>query len=748
NTAPTASDLTITSSPKTTDDLIANWTYNDVNNDPENSSWIINWYKNGLLEPSLNDTKIILSGNTTKNQVWYYTVQVFDGEDYSSVYTSSSVSIQNTAPTASNYQITGSPDTSDELEASWEYNDIDGDTESFNWLILWFKDGSLQPSLNDSKTVSNTLTSKNEDWYFTLQVYDGTDYSILYTSINITILNSIPTASNIDITASPITSDDLVASWDYTDADSDPENTSWIILWFKNGIVQNVYDNLTSVPSSATSKGEIWNYTLRVFDGENYSITYNSPITTIVNSLPTVTNPTFNKTSLVTTDDVVEIVYLPSYSDADNDPNNASMLIVYWFENGAYNSAKDNETILYASDTTTGDFWYYILRVFDGSDYSQNITSIGIGIGSVPNDAPVAGNLTITANPTTNDNLVASYDYFDNQNHLEAGSEIRWYKNGMLQSEYNDTKTIPFTATTKGENWHFTIKPKDGLEFGFLQTSANVSILNTVPTASNLAITITPKTNDDLTADWIFADADGDAENNSWITLWYKNGILQNTYDNQTTIPSSATSKGEVWNYTLQVYDSENYSILYASSSTTIINTVPTATGLSLTTNPTTTDDLVANWTYNDVDNDPEDGNWIILWYKNSVLQPNLNDSVLILAGNTTKNQVWFFTIQVFDGENYSNSYVSPTIQVLNTAPTASNYQVTQNPKTSDNLDATWDYTDIDGDTQSTNWLIIWYKDGAMQPAFNDSVSISSIFTSKSENWHFTLQVFDGSNYS
>jgi hypothetical protein len=748
NSIPTASGLTLTSNPVTTDDLVASWTYNDADSDPEDSSWILLWYKNGIIEPSLNNTITVLAGNTSKNQGWYFTLQVYDSENYSILYTSSSVQIQNTAPTASNYLATANPKTDDDLVATWNYTDIDGDSQSPNWLIRWYKDGSLQLNLNDSTIVSSSLISKNENWHFTLQVFDGTDYSALYTSVNVTVLNTIPTASSLGITASPKTSDDLVASWTYNDIDGDIENTSWIIYWYKDNILQFAYDNLTTISSSDTTKGEVWNYTLQVFDGENYSITYNSFTTIILNSLPTVTNPTFNKTSGVTTSNDIEIIYLPSYFDADSDPNNASELIVYWFQNGAYNSTKDNQTILYSSDTSTSDFWYYIIQVFDGTDYSQNITSPGLGIGSVSNDPPIAGNLTLTANPTTIDNLIASYDYFDNQSHTEAGSEIRWYKNGVLQPEFNDTTTIFFTTTIKGEKWHFTIRPKDGLEFGIPQTSVNTTILNTAPTASNLGITTIPKTTDNLIATWDFIDIDGDAENTSWIIHWYKDGLLQISYDNLTTISSSATTKGELWNYTIQVYDGEDYSIIYSSLSTTILNTNPTASGLTLIANPSTIDDLVANWTYNDADNDPEDSNWIILWYKNGIVEPSLNNTITVLAGNTTKNQVWFYTLQAYDSENYSTLYTSPGIQIQNTAPSASNYQVTANPTTIDDLIASWSYSDIDGDTQSSNWFIRWYKNGILQLNLNDSTTVSLSLTSKTEKWHFSLRVSDGTDFS
>ncbi|MHA1989439.1 MAG: hypothetical protein ACW98A_00650 [Candidatus Hodarchaeales archaeon] len=748
NSVPSASGLSITSNPYTTDDLVASWSYTDADTDPQNSSWIIRWYKNGIVQPLLNDSTLVLSGNTTKNQNWYFTIQVYDSQDYSILYTSPNVQILNTPPTASNYQLSTNPQTSDNLQASWIYNDIDGDTQSSNWLIRWYKDGSLQLALNDSTTVSSSLTSKGENWYFSLQIFDATDYSVLYTALNITVINSVPTASNLAVTNSPTTLDDLIASWDFIDADSDTENTSWIIHWYQDGSLRSSYDNLTTVPSSATSKIEVWNYTLQVFDGDNYSIIYNSPSSIIVNSIPTVTNPTFNKTSGVTDSDNVEMIYLSSYFDADGDSNNATLLIVYWFKDGVYQSTKDNETILFSFDTGPGNFWYYILKVFDGTDYSQNITSIGIGIGTVDNDPPVAGNLTITANPTTIDNLIASYDYFDNDSHSEAGSEIRWYKNGVLQTQYNDTKTILFIATVKNEKWHFTIRPKDGLEFGNLETSINTTILNTIPTASNTEITVSPKTTNDLNAIWNFADSDGDTEDSNWIIHWYSDGNLQGAYDNLTTVSSIATSKGEVWNYTLQVFDGENYSIIYNSPSTIIINTSPTASDLTLTSNPTTTDNLQASWNYYDIDNDPENNSWTISWYKNGLLESSLNDTKIILAGNTTKNQVWYYTVQVYDGENYSILYTSGNRQILNTAPSASNLQFAPNtPQKGDNLVINYDWADIDIFDSQFGTEVRWYRNNILQSNFNDSTTIEGILIVKGDTWNVTIRASDGLDY-
>ncbi len=95
-----------------------------------------------------------------------------------------------------------------------------------------------------------------------------------------------------------------------------------------------------------------------------------------------------------------------------------------------------------------------------------------------PNTPPEASNLKITpAFPKTTDNLAGTYDYTDADSDPESESEIRWYKNGVLQEAHNDALTIPVDATSEGDEWYFTVRPKDGKDFGTLKTSPTVTIV-------------------------------------------------------------------------------------------------------------------------------------------------------------------------------------------------------------------------------------------------------------------------------
>ncbi len=103
------------------------------------------------------------------------------------------------------------------------------------------------------------------------------------------------------------------------------------------------------------------------------------------------------------------------------------------------------------------------------------------------NNPPTASNLQlIPSQPKTTDNLQSTYNYFDADGHAESGTEIKWYKNGVLQSAYDNLKTLPSSATNKGEKWYFTIRPKDGISFGSLQTSPTVTIQNSAPVLQSI----------------------------------------------------------------------------------------------------------------------------------------------------------------------------------------------------------------------------------------------------------------------
>ncbi|MFX1249710.1 MAG: hypothetical protein ACFFBQ_20125, partial [Promethearchaeota archaeon] len=756
NTAPVVTNLTLTSTPTTMDPLMATFDYSDADL-ADNASLIFNitWYRNGLEQSALANTTSIGPGNTTKSQFWWFTVQAYDGESFSLKLESVHVQILNTAPEVSNVVITPlSPLTTMVLSASWDEVDADGD--SLTYTIRWYIVGvGLEAAYNDLPTVPASATSKGQTWYYNLTAFDGTAYSPEISSSQVIIQNSYPEIDSLVVTTNPTTLDDLIASWAATDNDTG-DSLTFNVTWYLNGAINCSWStavNTATLSTGNTTKNQLWNVTVRAYDGTSYSNTITLTMNiTILNSKPTVENPSFNNTSPDVGDDF-QITY--TFVDADaGDVEDSGKIIVYWFINWKYNATFQNQTTIYAANTTATEVWYYILRVFDGEAYSDNVTSeqgVYIGGGGT-NVRPIAIDLTLTpASPHTHEALIANYTFSDGDLDPQVAYEIRWYKNSgtgfQLQSQYNNLFVIPASATSKDQEWNFTVKVFDGIQWSELNVSTTITIANTNPEVNTAEITTDPQTTDDLVASWMSSDNDSDSL--TFILTWYVNGIENVTFANKTVIEAVNTKKGEEWYFTVQAYDGEGFSsIISLTANVTILNTAPLASNLNITASPYTFDDLVADWNYFDIDNDPRnDGLARICWFKNGLNQTTLVNQKVVGAGNTSKNQVWWFTVRVFDGEDYSGLYESAHIQVLNSIPVVGNLEIRiSNPKTTDELEAQWDAVDNDSDILS--YTIKWYRNAVYQPAWDNEITIPASATSRGETWYYTLKAFDGNDYS
>ncbi|MFX1533203.1 MAG: LamG-like jellyroll fold domain-containing protein [Promethearchaeota archaeon] len=222
-------------------------------------------------------------------------------------------------------------------------------------------------------------------------------------------------------------------------------------------------------------------------------------------------------------------------------------------------------------DTLERGIIEFVIIVNDTGGNSMTSTAhIGFVGG---NTAPIAGNLTLSPDPVhSNESLLLSYDYSDEDGDGETGTEIRWYKNGVLQPEHNDTTTISASYLFKGDHWNVTVRPKDWKDFGLLETSTLVTILNSQPIVSTVRFTfehvkITPVDDnrdfvledEALTLTYSFVDADPTDVDESTIN-WYLNDETQPQYTNWTTIPASITIPGEVWQAEILPHDGEEAS--------------------------------------------------------------------------------------------------------------------------------------------------------------------------------------------
>ncbi|MFX0185201.1 MAG: DUF2341 domain-containing protein, partial [Candidatus Hodarchaeota archaeon] len=278
------------------------------------------------------------------------------------------------------------------------------------------------------------------------------------------------------------------------------------------------------------------------------------------------------------------------------------------------------------------------------------------------NTPPVASAVTLSRDEFveklpifSNSTLYLDYTFYDEEGHSDTGTKIWWYKDSgtgfTLQPEKNDSQTIngPFT---KGDQWYATVEPHDSAGgIGDQVNSTTITIQNTPPQASNVQISPSnPTTVSTLNISYVYSDPyDGDPQN---ITLrileWYRNGSYIPTFDNQSSISAENTTKGETWYYRIRVYDGTNHSSWTTSSTVVIGNSPPLAENLTITTAPTTIDDLTIGWDYVDLDNDSEITNAAIIeWWETGIGHIIGFDNVTTLpAINTSKGQTWYYKLK------------------------------------------------------------------------------------------------------
>ncbi|MHA2329892.1 MAG: hypothetical protein ACXACR_15350, partial [Candidatus Hodarchaeales archaeon] len=605
--------------PLTTDDLIVSYTYTDLDNDLENSTWEIHWFKDNILQPGLNNTKTVNPGNTSKNEFWHFTLRVHDGESFSILSTSPSRKVLNTAPTLTIVSITSNPNTTTDLVASWTFSDIDNDDESTTRIIKWYKNNVIQTSWDNLSLVLASVTSKGEFWNYTIQVYDGEDYSIQYNSSISTIANSQPTASDLTISSSPETEDNLVANWVYQDADDDPEDSNWHIRWYKNGNLQTNLNDSKTVDNTLTNKTEWWSYTVEVYDGEAHSILYTLSVSVqILNTAPIATGISLTLTP-TTTDNLVADYTFNDVNEGDTEP--ADSWEIRWYRDNINIPTYNNLKTVPASATARDEFWHFTLRVNDSETYSILYISPQVQIlNSIPS---LSGFSFTPASPTRSDNLSVTYAWNDADTPLdsESGTIIRWYREDVLQPTFNDLLLVDSGYIVKDDNWTVCIRVSDGTAFG---TWYNTSIIigNALPEVNFAQIFLPPPsgllhTTSTLVATWGETTPDGDTIS-SYETEWENKTLLGVVWTpipelaNNTQVNSSYTVKNTLWHFRVRIFDGTDWSEWSTYGQATISNSKPIVENITLSGGQTTTDNISLNYDFYDADGDPDQST--IIW--------------------------------------------------------------------------------------------------------------------------------------
>ncbi len=191
------------------------------------------------------------------------------------------------------------------------------------WSYLW------DTSLNLAKSYGITIFFKDSNSKY----YSDNIFNIVVNNTEVlNQLNKAPVVTAVNLTSTDHlkrANGSLRLSWAYKDDDNDAI-TDKEIMWYIDELEQTTLKNFTSMPSTKNVKNQTWVASVRIFDGKNWSLFYNSTSIKIENSGPVQSVPYITSSdsknrkngTLTCNGDVF-----------DWDKDNASSL-VRWYKNG------------------------------------------------------------------------------------------------------------------------------------------------------------------------------------------------------------------------------------------------------------------------------------------------------------------------------------------------------------------------------------------------------------------------------
>jgi hypothetical protein len=182
--------------------------------------------------------------------------------------------------------ITWDEDTSTDFNISGNFSDDNNDSLVYTYRGV----ENISISINNNSGVVNLTPDPD---------FVGTRYVIFVASdganttdsnnvtLSVTNVNDAPSVTSAGATNEDFlnrTNGSLIATWTFTDSDDEVMSGNET-LWYLNGIEDVSLRNLTAIGSGNTTKNQNWSFSVRVFDGSDFSSFFSSSNVSVDNAL-------------------------------------------------------------------------------------------------------------------------------------------------------------------------------------------------------------------------------------------------------------------------------------------------------------------------------------------------------------------------------------------------------------------------------------------------------------------------------
>lgn len=269
------------------------------------------------------------------------------------------------------------------------------------------------------------------------------------------------------------------------------------------------------------------------------------------------------------------------FIETESDPNQASFQLKVGTSSVDHGTSGFTGDIINVTVTSGSNFYEYSgHKILRGVTYYGQIKALDSESDStewtiftfITNNLPfVTGFFINPIAPTVSNDLELVYKYHDLDGHSQAGTKIRWYKNNIHISLYDDLCILPSIATISGESWNAKIIPSDGIEFGAVVETESVTILDSDSLFSEITIApLNPNIDDILRVDFSLLETEYVSTNGVVSFQWNINGIAADGFNGK--YARLDLNPGDLVSVSLSLTDINGGTLENASSDSVLIN--------------------------------------------------------------------------------------------------------------------------------------------------------------------------------
>lgn len=797
--APVAKNVTQSGTTAAGETLTGSYTYFDANNDLEGTS-VFKWFRS---EGSDGASPTLISGangisyTLTNNDIGKCIG--FSVTPFASTGTLSGAEVvanpfagpvADNAPVADNVTQIGTTQVSQALTISYSYSDADGDpegTSAFQWYRSSSSSGSSATAISGATARTYTLTNNDIGQYIGCSVRpvasSGTllGRAVISSIFSGPVLDNPPVVTNVIQNGVPTVGEILTGSYTYYDANDDIEGAS-IFKWYRSDNSDGSSPTLISGANGSSytlSNNDIGKYIgFSVTPKANTGLSPGVEVKVASFSGPVADNPPVAQNVKQIGNAVVGVTLVGSYNyfDANNDVEGIS--IFRWYRSDGSTttviSGETNRTYTLSNSDIDKMIYFSVTPVAISGTLLGSEVKASTVAGPVADNPPVASNVAQSGNVAVGQVLTGSYMYSDANNDTEGATTFQWYYSDNSDGSsptpiLGETgSSITLTNSYIGKYIGFAVTPaaNSGTLLGNQTITSTFSgpVFNIAPVASNITQSGTAKEYYTLTGSYTYFDANSDSEGIS-IFQWYQS----DSSDGSSPTPISGAT---AISYTIRNSDIGKYigfTVIPVASSGTLTgshvaspvfagpvstNTPPVAINVTQSGRAKVNYTLTGNYTYTDVDNDPE-GTSIYKWYRSDnsdgsspTLISGATGSTYALTSSDFGKYIGFEVTPVSTIGTPGSAVKVPVFSgpvILNSPPVANNLRMIGLPKVGTMFLGLFDYYDEDGDAEADFSNYKWYRsdspDGASPTVVSGKVLNTYNITSSDEGKYIGFSV-------